>query len=267
MTPFPVSHLHFDPKVDDDSGEWWFRVAVSTAQIRPAQLPAPGTLYKEAGLRAVNARMDEWGDYKLMKYANGPDGYVWAHFGKVKTEEELRVPYKEKSKSKHYDWPTVVHAIAFADDSEFPVTETRPGGRTVKIPRKRARLIKTNTAFALCKWVTRYYLGPDQFNIPTHPQPTENEITWVTNDGEKSVVCLHPDLYLPARGQTWNVTEIQGDVTVVGNPSATRFFPGTPLETWQPFIIEDDQEELESGLFRRFQTTIYPPPSAELSSL
>ena len=267
MTPPPPTHLHFDPKVDDDSGEWWFRVAISTAQIRVEDLPAVGTLYSAASLRSVNARMDKWGAYQLLKYTNGPDGYVWAHFAKSKTAEEIATPYKTLKGSKHYDWPTVLHAVAFADDNEYPVSETRPGPRTVSVPRKRARAITTESAFALCKTLTKYYLSPDPFDIPTHPQPVAGAVSWVVNNTETSLVCLHDDLELPARGQSWNLTDIVGQADAVGSPTPKRLFPATPFVDWQPFTIADDQEEIETGHYRRRRTIIFPPTSAELMSL
>jgi hypothetical protein len=267
MTPPPSSHLHFDPKVDDDSGEWWFRIAIATSQLRIEDLPALRTPYKDTALRAVNARTDLWGDYLLIKYTNGPDGYLWANFAKAKTEDQATTPYKTETGNKHYDWPTVLHAVAFADDPEYPVTETRPGPRTVSVPRKRARAIVTESAFALCRTVTKYYLGNEPFNIPTHPQPVPAAVSWVVNNSETSLVCLHTDMDLPARGQSWNITEIAGEIEVVGNPSRTRNFPATPFTDWQPFVIADDQQELPTGHFRRITTTLYPPTSAELSSL
>jgi hypothetical protein len=72
---------------------------------------------------------------------------------------------------------------------------------------------------------------------------------------------------LPARGQSWNITEIAGEIEVVGNPSPTRNFPATPFIDWQPFVIADDQQELETGHYRRITTILYPPTSAELSTL
>ena len=40
MTPLPPTHLHFEPRVHEDSGEWWFRVAISTSQIRVVSIRA-----------------------------------------------------------------------------------------------------------------------------------------------------------------------------------------------------------------------------------
>lgn len=270
-----TANIESEVLVDDDSGEEWLRIAINTQQIRPDTLPKLGTPYKDANLPAVNARIDLYGHLTLRKYKNGPPGIRYAHFLQPKTVAEALTPYKTVPGSKHYDWPTVLHAIAFADDPEYPVTETRPGpnpatgtgNRTVTVPRKRARPIITKGAFALCKTVTHYYLGNQPFDIPTHPQPVDDTVTWVINNDETSLACLHTDIELPARGQSWNITDIAGDVDVVGNPSQKRLFPATPFTTWQPFTIADTQDETEAGHYRRIVTIIYPPPSAELSSL
>lgn len=254
------------PLVDDDSGEDWLRVAINTSSLRPEDLPKIGTAYKDTSLQTTNGRMDLFQDYLLRKYTNGPDSIRYAHFLKAKTQDEANTPYKSIKSSKHYDWPTVLHAVAFADDNEYPVTETRPG-RTVTVPRKRARAITTESAFALCQTLTRYYLNDSPFDIPTHPQPVAGAVTWVVNNTETSLVCLHDDLELPARGQTWNVTDIVGQTDAVGSPTQKRLFPATPFIDWQPFTIADDQEELPSGHYRRRQTILFPPTSAELMSL
>lgn len=265
------------PLVDDDSGEDWLRVAINTSSLRPEDLPKIGTAYKDTSLQTTNGRMDLFQDYILRKYTNGPDSIRYAHFLKAKTDEEANTPYKTVPGSKHYDWPTVLHAVAFANDSEYPVTETLPGPaptsgqqtttRTVSVPRKRARAIVTEGAFALCRTVTKYYLSDAPFLIPTHPQPVPAAVNWVINNSETSLVCLHTDMDLPARGQSWNITEIAGEIEVVGNPSRTRHFPATPFVDWQPFTIADTQDETPAGHYRRIVTLIYPPTSAELSSL
>lgn len=267
MTPAPVSHQHFESLIDDDSGEEWFRIAIATSQIRTADLPALGTTYAASGLRAVNARMDLYGDYVLRRYRNGPPGYRWAHFLQSKTDATATTPYKTETGAKHYDWPTVLHAVAFAFDPEYPVTETRPGGRTVDAPRLRARPITTESTFALCKTLTRYYLADTAFDIPTHPQPVAGAVSWVINNTETSLTCLHDDMELPARGQNWNIADIAGDASVVGPPTQKRLYPATVFADWAPFIIRDDQEETEAGHYRRVTTTIYPPPTGELMSL
>ncbi len=51
-------------------------------------------------------------------------------------------------------WPCILCGEYAAEDPEYPVTETRPGPRTVSVPRLRARPITTEGTFALCKTIT-----------------------------------------------------------------------------------------------------------------
>jgi hypothetical protein len=262
-----TANIESEVLVDDDSGEEWLRIAINTAQIRPGTLPAIGTAYKDATLPAAKTRIDLYGTYILRKYVNGPPGIRFAHFLKPKTEDQANTPYKSIPDSKHYDWPTVLHAVAFAEDPEYPVTETRPGPRTVSVPRLRARPITTEGTFALCKTVTDYYLSDTPFDIPPHPQPVAGAVTWVINNTETSLTCLHDDLDLPARGQNWNIVNIAGDASVISPPTDTRHFPATVFTTWEPFTIADAQEETEAGHFRRRRTRLFPPPVGELMTL
>ena len=255
------------PLVDDDSREDWLRVAINTSSLRPEDLPKIGTAYKDTSLQTANGRMDLFQDYILRKYTNGPDSIRYAHFLKAKTEDEANPPYKSIPDSKHYDWPTVLHAVAFAEDPEYPITETRPGDRTVSVPRLRARPITTEGTFALCKTLTDYYLSDTPFDIPPHPQPVAGAVTWVVNNTETSLTCLHDDLDLPARGQNWNIVNIAGDASVIGPPTATRHFPATIFTNWEPFTIADAQEETEAGHYRRRRTRLFPPPVGELMTL
>jgi len=268
MTPNPNSDAILKKVPTDIVGEYALRLIVTERHVRPDTVLTEGTTYLDLPIsNTLKPDVNLWGHYILIKVTDGPEGYHSYWFGKPKTEAEKLVPYKTIPGAKHYDWPTVLHAIAFADDAEFPVTEIRPGNRSVKVPRKRARAVKTESVFALCKTETRYYLSPTKFDIPPHPQPTPSEVVWVVNGQEDRLVCLHDDLTLPARGSSWNLTDIQGDVTDVGIPSKTRTFPATPLTEWQPFTLDDNQRELETGHYLRTKLIIFPPPTADRSSL
>jgi hypothetical protein len=268
MTSRPASDSILTKVPTPLTGEWALRLMVSQSVVRPGYVIAEGMTYRDLRIdTALKPEVDIWGDYVLTRVTGADGGYNAYWFGKAKTEEEAATPYKIESGSKHYDWPTILHAVAFAADNEFPVNEKRPGNRTVAVPRLRARPIVTESAFALCRTETRYYLGTQPFNIPTHPQPVAGRVDWVTNDGAESLVCLHTDIDLPARGESWNVTEIAGDIEVVGNPMPFRHFPATPFVDWQPFTIADNQQETESGHWERRTTIIYPPTFAEPSTL
>jgi hypothetical protein len=268
MTPRPSSDSVLTKVPTPLVGEWALRLKVSQNAVRPDYVITKGMTYADLNIdRAMKPEVDLYGDYILTQVTGIDGGYNDYWFGKAKTEDQATTPYKTETGNKHYDWPTVLHAVAFADDPEYPVTETRPGPRTVSVPRKRARAIVTESAFALCRTVTNYYLNTKPFDIPTHPQPVPAAVSWVVNNSETSLVCLHTDMDLPARGQTWNITEIAGEIEVVGNPSRTRNFPATPFTDWQPFVIADDQQELPTGHYRRITTILYPPTAAELSSL
>lgn len=269
MTPNPAPDSVLTQLATPIATEVVIRLAVSTRSLKPEKRPTVGSKYRDLNIDSTSRPdVELWGEYVCLdKFDNGPEGYHYFYFGKPKTQAEIATPYQIVTDSKHYEWPTILHAVAFATDSEFPVNEKRPGNRTVAVPRVRARPIVTESAFALCRTETRFFLDNKPFNIPTHPQPVAGRVDWVTNDGADSLVCLHTDMDLPARGESWNVTEIAGDIEVVGNPMPFRHFPATPFVDWQPFTMADNQRQTEAGLWERRTTIIYPPTFAETSSL
>jgi len=267
MTPLPPTHLHFEPRVHEDSGEWWFRVAIATSQIRVEDLPARLTAYKDTALRAVNARMDLWGSYILIEYVNGPAGYVWAHFAKNKTDEQKLTPYyDEPGNSDHYEWPAVLHGILFAEDSEFPVTVNIGVNLTVKRQRLVAKEQKTERTFALCKTRVKKYLSATPFEVPHRPQPATSEVEWVINGQTFKLSCLHKELTLPAAGNNWSAKYTVGQVT--GMPGETRTFPATPMKDWEPFVTAQTHRQLEdSRLWELVEQWIIPPNRPKLPTL
>jgi hypothetical protein len=266
MTPLPPTHLHFEPRVHEDSGEWWFRVAISTSQIRVEDLPPRRTAYKDTAFRAVNARMDLWGNYSLIEYVNGPQGYVYAHFAKNKTDDERTTPYyEEPGVSRHYEWPTVLHGILFAEDTEFPVQVNIGVNLTVKRARLIARASKTERTFALCRTVVKKYLSDRPFVVVQRHQPAASEVEWVINGQPEKLVCLHDKLTLPAAGGNWSIKYSAGRIN--GIPGDTRTFPATPMKDWEPFVISQSHRQLdESRMWELIEEWILPPDRAEPNS-
>ena len=273
MSPNPASDAILMKLPTPLVGEWSLRLAVTEARVRPELVLTPGTTYKDLPISTTEKpEVELWGDYLLTHVTRGEQGYHYYFFGKPKSDAEAATPIREPLPgAQHYDWPTVLHAIVFGLDAAFPVTEARPGGRSVKVPRERARRIITQSAFALCKTLTYEYLSPTPFNIPTQVQPVPGEVEWIVNGQAERLTCLHPAMTLPSRGGNWNMTSIQGDAGSADMmPSATKHFPATPLEDWGPFPIRDTQSapwENDFGLYYRTRTIIYPPTNADRMSL
>jgi len=267
MTPRPASDSILTKVPTPLVGEWALRLMVSESVVRPDYVITEGMTYRDLRIdRALKPEVQLWGDYVLTRVTGAEGGYNAYWFGKPKTEEEINTPYKtEAGRSRHYEWPAVLHGILFAEDPEFPV-EVQIG---VDLKVKRAQLVaraeKTERTFALCRTVVKSYLSPRPFEVPQRPQPAADEVEWWLNGKAERLVCLHGELTLPAAGKVWSAKYTAGQVQ--GMPTELRTFYPTPLEDWEPFVISQDHGQRESdGLYELTEEWIVPPDRSETPS-
>ena len=265
MNAFPSKDSFFEPFIIMETGEVGFRLAVSKEQVTPKGLPAEGVTYKVAAAKlASTPKIDLYGNHVLTKRANGPDGWIILHFAPPRTQDQRQTPYKEEpGKSRHYQWPTVLHGILFAEDPEFPV-EVRVGvNLTVERPRLVARASITRAQFALTRTKLKFYLSDIPFQVPERVQPTTDELEWVVDGQPTRLECLHDTLTLPAAGKQWNVKYSAGQVR--GVPSDRRTFNATPMVNWEPFVISQDTQQLgadDGFMYQLVEEWLFPPAVA-----
>jgi hypothetical protein len=265
MTPSrPVDEL-FTLLATPNPAEVVVRLAVSWRDMRPDWRPALNSKYKDLPL-GLSQKPDvaRWGEYELVQITDGPHPYHYYYYAPPKTDEELRVPWRTvKGKSRHYDWPAVLHGIAFAEDPEFRVEVNLNPQLKATRPRLVARPILTVATFALCGTEVQTFQGPRPFEVQTRKQPAPSEVRWQVDGGEERLTCLHDNMWLPAEGKSWSLKFAVGQIT--GSPSDKRFFPATPMVKWEPFVVAQSHEQLESGIWQLVVEWIFPPPVGELS--
>jgi hypothetical protein len=263
MTPNPTSDDILTPVPTPRVGEWALRLAVTKRVVRPDLILTEGTTYRNLPINhTLKPDVHLWGDYLLTKVEPGPPGYDYYWFGKPKTDLEKRTPYyDEPGDGRHYQWPTVLHGVLFAEDYEFPV-ETRIGvDLTVERARLVAKVNKTDEAFALCATRIKKYLAPTAFKQPERIQPTTSEVEWVINGVPERLSCLHRTITLPAAGRDWSLKYSVGNIP--GLPGETRTFPATPMADWEPFVISRTHRQREDiGLYELVEEWVIPPDRA-----
>lgn len=244
-------------------GEWALRLAVTERVVRPDLVLTEGLAYRDLPINhALKPEVNLWGDYLLTKVVDGPPGYHYYFFAKPKTDLQKRTPYyDEPGDGRHYQWPTVLHGILFAEDMEFPVERRTLPNVTLELPRLVARVNKTDEAFALCATRVKKYLAPTAFRQPERIQPTTSELEWVINGRAERLSCLHPTIALPAAGRDWNMKYSVGRVP--GLPADTRTFPATPMIDWEPFVISRQHRQRDAdGLYELIEEWVLPPDRA-----
>lgn len=271
MTPNPASDQILTKVPTPKIGEWALRLALTERAIRPELVLTEFMRYRDLPINhTLKPDVDLWGDYILTQWEPGPAGYVFLWFAKDRSAAEIATPIEQPVEgSKHYDWPTVIHAWVKETDGNFRVTRTAPDGQTTfETPVERARLIITRSTFALCRTVTRRFLSPRPFPSKQLIQPVPGQLKWVLNGREDSITGLHPPMTLPAGEGIFNPIEIQGDLgDAVVIASNTRFFPGTPMEDWQVITIQYDSQRIATGQYLLTETKLYPPTPPERNTL
>jgi len=267
MTPRPASDSILTKVPTPLVGEWSLRLMVSESVVRPDYVIAKGMTYRDLRIdRALKPEVNLWGDYVLTRVTGADGGYNAYWFAKPKSELERNTPYKEEAgRSRHYEWPAVLHGILFAEDRDFPVEVQTGVNLTTLRPRLVARVAKTPRTFALCRTVVKSYLSPTPFRPPQRPQPATSEVEWVINGQAERLECLHEQLTLPAAGGNWSPKFTVGQVK--GLPTELRIFPATPLVDWEPFVVSQSHDQRESdGLYELVEEWLMPPDRAERTS-
>lgn len=265
MTPSrPVDEI-FTLLTTPNPAEVVVRQAVCWRDMPLGWRPQLNSKYRDLpGTMAEKVDPHLWGDYELVEIKDAPHPYHYYFYAAPKTEEEALTPWRTvRGKARHYEWPAVLHGIAFAEDTEFPIEQDLGQGFKIKRPRLVSRPILTVSTFCLCETEIEYFLSPRPFTLGAEVQPAPSEVRWQVDGGEERLTCLHDDLWLPAEGKSWSLKYSVGQIE--GSPSERRFFPATPMTNWQPFIVSKSNEQLETGLWEMKRERIYPPRTGELS--
>lgn len=257
-----------------------FRVPYLSSEIRPWNVPAIGTPYKECRILAnANVLLDGCGEYTY-RHKTVDGNWMWFYFVKHKTEAEKKVPFETEWTSKLWKWPNVLNSLIFVPDNAFPLSTNYPippnpngsspttGGLGLAFSPnliERMNLTPETLALSVCK-IEKFTSDSDWGAAAlTHPQPTEGYVSWDFNGAKGSITCLHPDIRLPARGKAYTTVV---NATVTSAEAAPfvpeRIFPATNFENWEPFVISDDVVQ-QNGEYRRERVTIFPPEQNEPS--
>lgn len=273
----PAGVPEFEAIDSKNPAEMLFRVPYLATELLPSMIPAEGTPYGETRILANSSvLLSEFRNYTYrLKRREG--SYVWFYFVPHKTEAQKKIPFKTEWKSKQWKWSTVLNSLIFVPDNAFPLgtqypimpTLTDPGGiGQVFAPSLIERMNITPETLALSAIKVDCFTSDSPWgqNDITHLQPTEGNVAWDFNGAKGSINCLHPEIRVPARGKAYTIV-LNG--TTTSSEAAPivpeRIYPATNFESWEPFVIVDEVDELDTGEYYRERWTIYPPEQNEPS--
>lgn len=262
-SPWPIVDANFEYLPTPDTNELAFRVRMGIDSLRLDALPQRGvTTYAEAQIPNKPRLPDQnLASYIFTLIDRAEPGYISFFFGAPKTEEEKYTPYKTLPGTMLYNWPRVVYAVAFAESDTDAVRRFQPGQmsnrQAIYVPAYRSRLKEKASVYAPSPMETRSYLSPTPF-VPTSTiVPTPQPIWWEVAGDSGSATCLHEDMRLPAVGIKWG--RLPGIQPPPEQCRPYRDFPATPMTDWQPFVLESEQSETDTGLYQMREVVLFPP--------
>lgn len=234
------------------TGERCISVRFDSSVERAGRYPVIGsTTYAQAvAMGLPERRMGEFKDYICTRIEGSGDEHV-AWFGLNKTAAEANQRYHWEIKTEHYPWEGVL--LSYKNEPDFrSCIESRNSG---------------GGAFYQQKWNTRYKLlapiqGATDILYEYFISPTK-----YTNLRRPTI---QQPLHVPAGHLPGDTSEPVGNVlvakrirvvlSVLGSvASKTRLYEPTIPAGRVRHIIDEDQNQLESGLYIKLRKTAIPP--------
>lgn len=219
------------------------------------------TLYQDWKF-AIPERKAQWGDYLYVSKKGTGNATMRFYWCKNKTAAEKNVPFRSYSEVKNHRWPPILLALAIQQDYTFPnVTNVVSGTDSgiVTAPRNYPKRVYIPEVNEGTRFFTEEFFAATKFDIPRHVVPTPTAVFVDVLDVSLSFPeCLHPKIVVP-NTRTGDVTLVAGVAADAGGALNGQIFPATNFETWAPYILTDQQQELPTGGWHRIRVRVYPP--------
>lgn len=263
MTPAPPSDQILVELTTHTTREVVIRLAVAYENLRTR--PAEGTLYKDLSI-ATSEKPDihRWGSYKLLAAEDGPPGYHYFFFSKVKTEEEKWTPVETWEDYEVETWPPILEGLNMVQDRGAPVSVSRPSATD---PRARAYVypiiaspLITPQTTALCQVKWERFQADTEFEGLNYPRPIPGEVRWDFGVmGSASFTALHSDIKVRRPPGRYQTVEDATPGFVDAPFRRDLLFPRTRFQTWRPYVFAVRPSKI-NHLYVLDRATIYPPP-------
>lgn len=235
-------------------------VTLLSAQSAQQQGKSPTTFAQF--MWAVNSeRVNDFGNYVYLKCEKSDPDHIRWFFGRAKTSEQRNTPFSTFPDTRQYTWPAVLEDLFIIQSSVKQYINTGSGVEDAPryLPRYRYRpAVPYNSTV-----IVRQYLS----DVPwaeielTHEQPVPTDIngSYIGLPNIDFQRCLHDAVRFRETTPGAQIVDGIGQVRPP-NDRALRgqVFPPTNFIDWQPFFIEDRQQQVD-GLWLRESIEIHPP--------
>lgn len=222
------------------------------------------TLYKNWKLKEPRRATDDlWGNYVFTSKSVGEGGVIIYHWGKNKTEAEKNTPYETFTKVGNHYWHPILKQVRFFADRNFPLSTNGPDGGIILAARLYDRIVHIPSMSEGTLFQHDLFFSATKFQIGQYPTPSPASVSWNYHGSTGSFPeCLHPKLVFPPVRTAFAAYSTGGGAVAAFGSANGQVFPATNFEDWQPYVIRDDQEEVEGG-WKRVRITVFPPDIPE----
>lgn len=271
MANKPSSEDVYWEEVDTpDPNEFAIAVFVKDTFIRGRMSTFPtGTKLRETPdwIPKIPASTQEYGEYEFIKRTNKDAEYVTYYFGKPKSEEDKNTPFRPAVTScKNHRWPMVIHALAKIQDRFMGRSASARSGTSPATnigPQYYLKEAITQECNEGTLFLLEEFLSPTPFDIPQHQVPVATSMKIILPGVEQTYPeSLHGRIEIEDSLSS-DAQIVAGAASDFGSALSGQVFPATNFEDWRPYYLEDDQKQLECGLWHRWRIRVKPPRKPE----
>lgn len=246
-------------------------VGVQATQLRPTNIPTPGTAYQDISYIRHIRPNEGWGTYQYSGMSNDTDtGLVMFYFAMAKTDTERNTPFRSRTYFDVHSWPPILHSLQFLQDYTFPraVSTVQDNDPAIAVmPSYSTREIYTPGGQLGSLIQVDEFFAPTPFTIPQWQIPVPTRVSYDFNGFEGSFPeCLHDDITIPSLRtgvKQVAVAPSGSSGESLGGTLDGQFFPATNFKTWAPYTTKDDQQYTDGGWYR-VRIRVTPPPKPKI---
>lgn len=256
---------YFDILPSPDPTKVVFWVRVSTKDFLPSKMPTRGTTtYREFSM-PVGFRMSEndYGSYVFTQMTQGPKGYLLFWFGPPDPADGAAIePFETITKFKPHSWPTILLGLNAIPDSSFPrfgYTIVNGQKTLVNGPNYYIRTTQVDGGEYGTLFAIERFQSPRKFDIVRYRQAITDTVQFDI-PGKSGAIpsCLHDRLDLED-SSTATQTLAGTSRGLPGGVVAGHQFPATNVTTWQRYVVDCDQQQV-NGMWLMERIWANPPP-------
>jgi hypothetical protein len=251
--------MSYEPLETPNPNEFAIRVWASPMQVlsKMGALVAGTTTLAESNLATVPASEAAIGSFIYLKpLGKRDDGAMGFVFGMPKTEAEKNQPFRSEIRTENYPWEGVLLNYRSEPNFRESLEMRDPGGNPFFQQKWNTRYTLLAPVQGATSILYEWFLSPTKFtNLrrPTIQQPVHVPVGHLPGDASEPI------------GNVLIAKRIRVALKVLGPVALEerRYEPTIPAGRVR-HVIDDDQDQIETGHYLRLRKTAIPTPSGKI---